>query len=83
MPSYDGLWSVFRFFLRANTKDVKGSSYDFQWTLVQGDPPQPMLGANGQPLVYDITFDANGQPAIFSKDFLAGMKCVPTVALAK
>ncbi len=79
VQSFDGLWSVFRFFARANTKGVRGSSYDFLWTVTSGDPPSPVMGANGQPLVYEITFDANGASAIFSKDFLAGMKCVPKV----
>jgi hypothetical protein len=81
VQSFDGLWSVFRFFARANTKGVKGSSYDFQWTVTSGDPPTPVISpVNDQPLTYEITFDANGAPAIFSKEFLAGMKCVPTVA---
>jgi type VI protein secretion system component VasK len=84
VQSFDGLWSVFRFFARANTKGVKGSTYDFQWTVTSGDPPAAVISPiNNQPLIYEITFDANGAPAIFSKEFLAGMKCVPTVAVAK
>jgi len=34
----------------------------------------------GHPLSFAFTVDTNGAPAVFSKEFLASMKCVPTVA---
>ena len=39
----------------------------------------PPVTSNGKPLSYQFFVDTNGAPAVFSKDFLAGLKCAPTV----
>ena len=79
VQSRDGLWSVFRFFADADRTTANGSSYDFLWNFRQGQGGSAPIVA-GRPLAYAFTVDANGAPAVFSKDFLAGMKCVPQVA---
>ncbi len=79
VQSRDGLWSVFRFFADADRITANGSSYDFLWNFRQGQGGSAPIVA-GRPLSYGFTVDANGAPAVFSKDFLAGMKCVPLVA---
>ena len=79
VQSRDGLWSVFRFFADADRTTFNGSSYDFFWNFRQGQGGAAPIVA-GRPLAYAFTVDANGAPAVFSKEFLAGMKCVPTVA---
>jgi len=76
VQSRDGLWAVFRFFADADRTTATGASYDFFWTFRTGVGSSPVNVA-GRPLAYDFTVDAN----IFSKEFLAGMRCVPTVAL--
>jgi type VI secretion system protein ImpL len=69
------LWAVFRFFADADRTTANGSSYDFTWTVRSGRDGSA-LKVNGRDLQYAFTVDAN----IFSKEFLAGMKCVPAVA---
>jgi type VI protein secretion system component VasK len=73
------LWAAFRFFADADRAVTNGNSYDFYWSVRQGRENKP-LSVNGHPLVYTFTFEANGAPAIFSKEFLAGMRCIPTIA---
>jgi type VI secretion system protein ImpL len=74
MWSYDGPWSVFRFFAAAN----KTTGTVFTWTSVSGQDQQPTR-INGRPLTYDFSVGANG-PAVFSKEFLSKLKCVVPVA---
>jgi hypothetical protein len=75
VQSRDGLWSLFRFFADADRTTANGSSYNFLWKFRAGVGGSPPVIA-GRPLEYEFTVDAN----IFSKEFLAGMRCVPTVA---
>ena len=75
VQSRDGLWSVFHFFADADRTMASGSSYEFLWKFRAGVGGSPPIIA-GRPLEYAFLVDAN----IFSKEFLAGMKCVPTVA---
>ena len=75
---YTGLWAVFRFFADADRTDRSGAGYDFTWNPRQGKRGAPVT-SNGKPLSYQFFVDTNGAPAVFSKDFLAGLKCAPTV----
>ncbi|HEY3836685.1 MAG TPA: ImcF-related family protein [Bryobacteraceae bacterium] len=70
-----GIWSLFHFFADADRTVANGSSYDFIWIYRAGAGGVAPKVA-GRPLQYAFTVDAN----IFSKEFLAGMKCVPAVA---
>lgn len=70
--TYDGLWSVFRYFADADHTGGAGNVFSFT----------PRVGKNANPiqsLAFDLTVDSQG-PAVFSKDFLSGLKCVGTVA---
>ena len=79
LPSRDGLWSVFRFFADADRTTNTGAGYDFFWNFRQGQAGGgPSI--NGRPLVYEFNLETGGAPAVFSKDFLAGLKCVGTGA---
>ncbi len=75
----DGLWSVFRFFADADRTVRSGAGYDFLWNFRQGQGSAAPV-VNGRPLSYEFNLDTGGAPAIFSKEFLAGLKCVSTVA---
>ncbi|HVO97607.1 MAG TPA: ImcF-related family protein [Bryobacteraceae bacterium] len=72
--SYDGPWSVFRFFSQAD--HTTGSV--FSWTVTSGRDQQPQK-INGRPLVYDFNVATDG-PAVFSKEFLSRLKCVTPVS---
>jgi type VI protein secretion system component VasK len=76
---YTGLWAVFRFFADADTTTRSGVGYEFRWNPRQGKRGTAVT-VNGKPLTYEFFVDTNGAPAVFSKDFLAGLKCAPTVA---
>jgi type VI protein secretion system component VasK len=76
---YTGLWAVFRFFADADNTMRSGVGYEFRWNPRQGKRSSP-LTVNGKPLTYEFFVDTNGAPAVFSKEFLAGLKCSPTVA---
>jgi type VI secretion system protein ImpL len=76
---YTGFWAVFRFFADADTTTRSGPGYEFRWNPRQGKRGTAVT-VNGKPLTYEFFVDTNGAPAVFSKDFLAGLKCAPTVA---
>jgi type VI secretion system protein ImpL len=76
---YERLWAVFRFFADADSTTKSGVGYEFRWNPRQGKRGGPIV-INGKPLTYEFFVDTNGAPAVFNKDFLAGLKCVPTVA---
>jgi type VI secretion system protein ImpL len=76
--SYDGLWSVFRFFGDADKSTPSGSGYAFEWVPRQGQGRQPMTLENGKPLTVRYYLDMN--PPIFQKGFLSGYDCVSRVA---
>jgi type VI secretion system protein ImpL len=76
---YTGVWAVFRFFADADTTSRSGVGYEFRWIPRQGKRGAAVT-INGKPLSYEFFVDTNGAPAVFSKDFLAGLKCAPTVA---
>jgi len=72
--TYDGPWSVFRFFADAN----KTTGNVFSWTDVSGRDQQPTR-INGKPLIYDFSVGTNG-PAVFSREFLNRLHCVAPVS---
>lgn len=75
----DGLWAVFRFFADADNTTNAGAGYNFLWNFRQGQGGSAPV-VNGRPLAYEFNLDTGGAPAVFSKGFLAGLKCVSTVA---
>jgi type VI protein secretion system component VasK len=79
LPPRDGLWSVFRFFADADKTTFNGTAYDFLWSPRQGRDGGGLIIAD-RPLSYTFTVDTNGAPAVFSKEFLAGLKCLPVGA---
>ncbi|HLJ17609.1 MAG TPA: ImcF-related family protein [Bryobacteraceae bacterium] len=79
VQTYDGLWAVFRFFADADRSGSSGSGYTFSWVVRSGRANSTTM-INGKPLAYQFDLDTGGAPAIFSKDFLAGLKCVSAVA---
>ena len=76
---YKGLWAVFRFFADADSTTRSGVGYEFRWNVRQGKRAASVM-VGGKPLTYEFFVDTNGAPAVFSKDFLAGLKCSPNVA---
>jgi type VI secretion system protein ImpL len=72
--TYDGNWSVFRFFADAD----KTTGNVFSWSVTSGRDQQPTR-INGRPLTYDFSVGTNG-PAVFSKEFLSKLRCVVPVA---
>ena len=76
--SYDGPWSVFRFFADANRTSSAANGYTFAWVVTSGRNQQPQM-VKGRPLTYEFFVDTGGGPAVFSKDFLSTLKCVAPV----
>jgi type VI secretion system protein ImpL len=76
---YTNLWAVFRFFADADATSRSGVGYEFRWVPRQGKRGSPIV-IKDKPLSYEFFVDTNGAPAVFSKDFLAGLRCAPTVA---
>ena len=75
----EGLWAVFRLFADADRTVHSGAGYDFLWNFRQGQGGSAPV-VNGRPLSYEFNLDTGGAPAVFSKEFLAGLKCVSVVA---
>jgi type VI secretion system protein ImpL len=75
----NGPWAVFRFFANADTITPTGTGYTFHQVVKTGRDGRPMQ-INGKTLAYDIFVDTGGGPAVFSKDFLAGLKCIPPLS---
>ena len=72
--TYDGPWGLFRFFAGANRNVVAGNGFNFSWAVTSGPRQQP-VNAKGRPLTYDFYVETGGGPAVFSKEFLAGLRC--------
>jgi type VI secretion system protein ImpL len=72
--TYDGPWSIFRFFADAD----KTTGNVFSWSVTSGRDQQPTK-INGKPLTYDFSVGTSG-PAVFSKEFLSKLRCVVPVA---
>jgi type VI secretion system protein ImpL len=72
--TFQGPWSVFRFFAEAD-RALGGNT--FEWRQRSG---RQVTIVQGKPLIYEITIDAGGAPVVFSKEFLSTLKCVSNVA---
>jgi len=72
--TYDGPWSIFKFFADAD----KTAGNVFSWNVTSGRDQQPTK-INGKALTYDFSVGTNG-PAVFSKEFLSKLRCVVPVA---
>jgi type VI secretion system protein ImpL len=79
VQAWEGLWAVFRFFADADKTTPAGSSYTYGWGFRQGRGTQ-LPSIQGRPLTYEVSVDAGGGPAVFSKDFLSKLNCVVPVA---
>jgi type VI secretion system protein ImpL len=79
LHDWQGLWSAFRFFVDADQVSQSGGGYVLTFQPTQGRSNTPMVVV-GRPLVYRFQVDTGGAPAIFSKDFLASLKCVSQAA---
>ena len=76
--SYEGLWAVFRFFGDADRWQTAGNVHKLEWILRQGRAGRPLTLPDGRPLT--VRFDLEAAAPVFSKDFLASLRCVSTVA---
>jgi type VI protein secretion system component VasK len=79
VQNWDGLWAVFRFFADADRTTPSGSAYTFGWGFRQGRGAQ-MPEILRRPLTYEFSVEAGGSPVVFTKEFLAGLKCVVPVS---
>lgn len=78
--SYEGLWSVFRFFADADRWQPAGGGYNFDWVPRQGQSGQPMTLANGKPVTVRYFLDMGSTAPIFQKNYLSGFQCVSQAA---
>ncbi len=76
--SYQGLWSVFRFFGDADVSRTSGNVTHLEWVPRQGRAGQPMTLPDGTPLT--VRFDVECAVPVFQKGYFAGLHCVPRVA---
>ena len=75
------LWSVFRVFALADT--VTGST--FRFNMKSGPQAVRLEDSQGQlrDAFYDLTVDTQGAPAIFSKNYMASLRCVGKVTATR
>lgn len=75
------LWSVFRVFVLADT--VTGST--FRFNMKSGPQAVRLEDSQGQlrDAFYDLTVDTQGAPAIFSKNYMASLRCVGKVTATR
>ncbi len=76
--SYQGLWSIFRFFGEADRWQTTGNTDRLEWVLRQGRAGRPLTLPDGRPVT--VRFDLESAAPVFRKDFLAGLACVSQVA---
>jgi len=73
----DGIWSVFRFFNRADRWTPNGTGYSLEWVIRAGKDP---MKVNGKPLIVHFGLDMAGSPAVFQAGFFSRLSCVSDVA---
>ena len=75
------LWAPFRVFALADT--ISGNN--FRFNMKSGPQNVRLEDAQGQlrDAFYDFTVDTNGAPAIFSKNYMASLRCVGKVTATK
>ncbi|HEY1756953.1 MAG TPA: ImcF-related family protein [Bryobacteraceae bacterium] len=76
--TYTGLWSVFRFFGRAEKPAGAGTSSSLEWVIRIGDQPAQL--PNGKPLTVRFDLDMGASPAVFYKGYFSSLTCVADVA---
>jgi hypothetical protein len=76
--TYPGLWSVFRFFGRAEKPVGAGASSSLEWVIRIGD--QPATLPNGKPLTVRFDLDMGASPPVFQRGYFSNMRCVAEVA---
>jgi type VI secretion system protein ImpL len=77
-PGYDGPYAVFHFFNDADRWESQGATSTVEWVLrVAGG--RPMTMADGRPVMVQFEIDTRGGPAIFQRNYLAGLGCVAKV----
>jgi len=73
VPAYEHLWAPFHFFADADANVSLGANYNFVF--------RPRQGQSGRVILeYNVLVDTHGAPAVFSKNFWAQLRCIPTVA---
>jgi type VI secretion system protein ImpL len=75
--TYPGLWSVFRFFGKAEHPVGPGAS-TLEWVIRIGDQPAQL--PNGKPLTVRFDLDMGASPPVFQRGYLSGLSCVADVA---
>ena len=79
LGAYGGLWAVFRFFAEMDRWETAGNTSQMQQIpRIGGRSGQPVTVSGGRPLTLRFTLEASAP--VFNKDFLAGLRCVSTVA---
>lgn len=75
--TYAGLWSVFKFFGKAE-KPVGPGASTLEWVIRIGDQAAQL--PNGKPLTVRFDLDMGASPPLFQKGYLSGLSCVADVA---
>ncbi len=75
---HDGLWSVFRFFNKADHWTPAGTGQSLEWIIRAGKDPMKL--PNGKPLTVHFELDMNGAPAVFQVGYFSRLACVSDVA---
>jgi type VI secretion system protein ImpL len=75
---HDGLWSVFRFFNKADHWTPAGSGQSLEWIIRAGKDPMKL--PNGKALTVHFELDMNGGPAVFQAGYFSRFACVSDVA---
>jgi type VI protein secretion system component VasK len=75
---HDGLWSVFRFFNKADHWTPAGSGQSLEWIIRAGKDPMKL--PNGKALTVHFELDMNGAPAVFQAGYFSRFACVSDVA---
>ena len=74
----DGLWSVFRFFGKAERRQPSAGAESLEWVIRIGK--EPIKLPSGKPLTVRFTLDMEGGPPVFQPSYFARMGCAAEVA---
>jgi type VI secretion system protein ImpL len=75
---HDGIWSVFRFFNKADRWTPAGNGQSLEWIIRAGKDPMKL--PNGKPLTVHFELDMAGAPAVFQVGYFSRLACVSEVA---
>jgi type VI secretion system protein ImpL len=76
----DGLWSVFRFFGEADTRQPIPNGEVVEWVARSGSSRKPITLPSGKPLTVRFEVDMAGGPQVFQKGYFSRLACVSEVA---